>query len=200
MRRLGRLAGELFVVFAGVSAAFVVDNYRDRRTQTAEIDQGIAGIITELKHHENRTQEHANAILSNIARWKNDDQAGKRAIPGYYRIPGASHPPSSAWTLAVASGTARLIDPNLRLELGYFYSELVGIHDNYDRYNQFKEREVLTRIRSGPDAFYGQDGRLLPAFETHMELQSEFARELRKLGAKAHELRVRLEALQSSRR
>jgi hypothetical protein len=164
------------------------------------MDQGIAGIITELKHHESRSQEHANAILANVARWTNDDQAGKRAIPGYYRIPGASHPPSSAWTSAVASGTTRLIDPKLRLELGYFYSEFVGIHDNYDRYNQFTEREVLPRIPSGPDAFYGQDGRLLPAFRVHMELQSEFARDLRKLGEKAHELRIRLEALESSRR
>ena len=37
----------------------------------------------------------------------------------------------------VPSGLARLIEPSLRTELGYLYSELVGIHDNYDRYNQF---------------------------------------------------------------
>ena len=34
------------------------------------------------------------------------------------------------------------------------------------------ERPMLPRILSGPDAFYGQDGRLLPAFRVHMELQS----------------------------
>jgi hypothetical protein len=99
----------------------------------------------------------------------------------------------------------RLIEPGLRTELGLFYSEVVGIHDNYDRYNQFTEREVLPRIARGPDAFYGTDGRILPAFRVHMDLQKEFAADLRKLsetqarGApppspkKAHVLRLRLE-------
>ena len=64
----------------------------------------------------------------------------------------------------VASGLARLIEPKLRIELGYFYNEFIGIHDNYDRYNQFTEREVLPRIATGADSFYGPDGRLLPIF------------------------------------
>ena len=69
----------------------------------------------------------------------------------------------------VTSGLARLMEPVLRTELGLFYSEMVGIHDNYDRYNQFTEREVLPRIALGPDAFYGTDGRILPAFRVHMD-------------------------------
>lgn len=95
----------------------------------------------------------------------------------------------------VTSGLARLIEPSLRTELGYFYSELVGIHDNYDRYNQFTEREVLPRLAAAPDSFYGSDGRILPAFRVHMDLQQEFAGDLRKLTARAHELRTRLESL-----
>ncbi len=193
--RLGWLTGQLLVVFAGVSAAFLVENYRDAKSQTAEMHQAVAGIVTELTHYEIRSKEYANAIMVSIERWAEADRAGKRAIPGYYRIPGATHPPSAAWNAAVASGTARLIEPNLRMELGYFYSEFVGIHDNYTRYNQFTEGEVLPRISLGPDAFYGPDGHLLPAFRVHMELQSEFARDLRRLGTKAHELRLQLQAL-----
>lgn len=71
---------------------------------------------------------------------------------------GAPHPPAAAWNSALASGVARVLEPNLRRDLGYFYSELVGIHDNYDRYNQFTEREVLPRSLSGAAAFYGPDG------------------------------------------
>jgi hypothetical protein len=99
----------------------------------------------------------------------------------------------------VSSGLARLIEPSLRTELGLFYSEIVGIHDNYDRYNQFTEREVLPRIALGPDAFYGTDGRILPAFRVHMDLQKEFAGDLRKLSNQAHDLRLRLEAVRSSK-
>ena len=96
----------------------------------------------------------------------------------------------------VTSGLARSIEPNLRTQLGYFYSEFIGIHDNYDRYNQFTEREVLPRIAQGPDAFYGLDGKLLPIFRVHMDLQKEFANDLRRLMATAHDLRVKLEAVQ----
>ena len=98
----------------------------------------------------------------------------------------------------MASGLARLIEPKLRIELGYFYSDFVGIHDNYDRYNQFTERAVLPRIAAGPNAFYGPDGHLLPQFRVHMGLQIEFASDLRKLSTRAHDLRLRLEGLQSS--
>jgi hypothetical protein len=198
-RRLGWLTGELFVVFAGVSAAFIVENYRDNRNQIAEMHRAVAGIISELATTGTKAHKYSDAILAEIARWENADRAGKRAVPGYYRIPGAPHPPAAAWNSAVASGIARMLEPGLRRDLGYFYSEFVGIHDNYDRYNQFTEREVLPRSLSGPDAFYGPDGHLLPVFRVHMDLQKEFAEDLRRLGGTAHDLRVRLEAVQSSK-
>jgi hypothetical protein len=198
-QRLGWLTGELLVVFAGVSAAFVVENYRDNRKQIAEMHQAVAGIITELTSTETKARKYSDAISDDIARWENADRSGKRAVPGYYRIPGASHPPSAAWNSAVASGIARMLEPSLRWDLGYFYSEFAGIHDNYDRYNQFTEREVLSKALSGPDAFYGPEGRLLPAFRVHMDLQKEFAEDLRRLSTMAQDLRVRLEAVQSSK-
>jgi hypothetical protein len=92
-----------------------------------------------------------------------------------------------------------MLEPNLRRDLGYFYNEFVGIHDNYDRYNQFTEREVLPKALLAADAFYGSDGRLLPAFRVHMDLQKEFAQDLRRLSTLAHDLRGRLEAVQSAR-
>ena len=145
------------MVFAGVSAAFVVENYRDSRNQINEMHQAVAGIIAELKETETKTRTFSDAILADIARWEDADRAGNRAVPGHFRIPGAPHPPSAAWNSAVASGVARMLEPKLRRDLGYFYSEFVGIHDNYDRYNQFTECEVLPKALLGVDAFYGPD-------------------------------------------
>ena len=198
-QRLGWLAGELFVIFAGVSAAFVVENYRDNRNQIAELHQAVAGIIAELQSHESKGLKYADAILGDVTRWEDADRSGQRAVPGHYRIPGAPHPPTAAWNTAVASGLVRLLDPQLRMNLGYFYSEFHGIHDNYDRYNQFTEHEVLPRMISGVDTFYGPDGHLLPVFRVHMEMQKEFATDLRRLSGMAHDLRIRLEAVQQSR-
>jgi hypothetical protein len=195
---LGWLAGQLIVVFAGVSAAFVVENYRDTKNQQAEFRQALSGLIAELSRYETRGLEFADAVDAKISAWEKADHGGLRAIPGYYRIPGATHPPSAAWSTMTSSGLARLIEPGLRTELGLFYSEVIGIHDNYDRYNRFTETEVLPRIALGPDAFYGSDGHIQPAFRVHMDLQKEFAADLRKLSNQARDLRVKLEAVRAS--
>lgn len=193
--RLGWLAGQLLVIFLGVTAAFIVENYRETASQREELRQSVAGLVTELEHYETRSAQYADAFDSAIENWKAADQQGQRAVPGYYRIPGASHPPTAAWTTTVNSGIARMFDPQLRRELAYYYSEFVGIHDHYDRYNQFTEREILPRLTAGPDAFYGSDGKLLPMFRVHMDLQSEFAADLRRLAKMAHDLRIRLQRL-----
>ncbi len=197
--RIGWLAGQMFVIFLGVSAAFFVESYRETLSEKAELRQAIAGIITELKHYEKRSPEFADSFKAANDRWTVADRAGRRAVPGYFRIPGAPHPPAAAWNTAVASGILRLLDPGLRLDLGYYYSEFVGIHDNYDRYNQFTEREILPRLPVGPDAFYGPDGKLLPIFRVHMDLENEFAADLRRLAGVARDLRLRLEALGDSK-
>jgi hypothetical protein len=155
--RLGWLVGELIVVFAGVSAAFVVESYRDSRNYAAEFRQALSGVTAELNRTETRAREFADGISAKVKEWEDADRSGRRAVPGYYRIPGATHPPIAAWNTMVSSGLARMIEPKLRTELGYFYSEFVGVHDNYDRYHQFTEREVLPRLAAGPDAFYGPD-------------------------------------------
>ena len=51
---VGWLAGQLIVVFAGVSAAFVVENYRDSKNQQAEFRQALSGVIAELNRYETR--------------------------------------------------------------------------------------------------------------------------------------------------
>jgi hypothetical protein len=97
-------------------------------------------------------RKYSDAILAEIGNWEDAESAGKRAVAGHCRIPGAPHPPAAAWNIAVASGIARMLEPGLRRDLGYFYSEFVGVHDNYDRYNQFTEREVLGKepLRARP--------------------------------------------------
>src|SRR3982750_3575757 len=106
-QRLGWLAGELLVVFIAVSAAFVVESYRDNRSHLAEMHQAVAGLIAELTNSETKTQQFAAAFIADIDRWEKADAEGRRAVPGHYRIPGAPHPPAAAWNSAVASGLAR---------------------------------------------------------------------------------------------
>jgi hypothetical protein len=99
--RLGWLASELVVVFIGVSAAFLIDNYRDSRAQAAEFHQALSGLIAELNRTETRGHEFADNITSKVDEWEKADRNHQRAIPGYYRIPGSTHPPTAAWNTMV---------------------------------------------------------------------------------------------------
>jgi hypothetical protein len=72
-----------------------------------------------------------------------------------------------------------LFDPELRLALGYFYTDFLGIHDNYVRRLIFIEREILPRVEQGAEVFYQGDGRVRPEFLVEMSLLDEFGQDLR---------------------
>lgn len=186
---IGRLAAELVVIFIGVSAAFFVENYRENRQELEELDQAVDGIIFELGHYAERTLVHADAIRSEISRWETEVAAGLKAIPADYTIPGALRPPSPAWETSVASGTANLLEPTIRMELGWYYNEFVGVHANHVRQVEFSEREIRPRLLIGPDAFYAPDGTLLPRFQVHMDLLGTFGDDLRMTARWADSLR-----------
>jgi hypothetical protein len=192
-RRVTQVISQLLIIFIGVTAAFMADEYRGRLGQQEQLRQARDGIVAEMARYETRALEHADGISASIEQWRSADRQGHRAVPGFYRIPGATHPPSAGWDAAVSSGVASLFDPQLRLELGYFYTEFAGIHDNYVRYLEFSEREHLPRAELGEAEFYDSSGRLLPEFRVQMALLEEFGTDLRRLSALAGELRRKLE-------
>lgn len=192
--RAARAAVALLTIFAGVTAAFIVDEYRAHLAEMDRLRQARDGIIAELARYETRGLEHANGITESIERWRTADRRGEKAVPGFYRIPGATHPPSAAWEAAVSSGVTSLFDPQLRVELGYFYTEFLGVHDNYARHHVFSEREILPRAERGAEAFYDSSGTLMPEFRVHMALMDDFGADLRRLIELAGDLRHKLES------
>ena len=78
---VGWLAGQLIVVFAGVSAAFVVENYRDTKNQQAEFRQALSGVIAELSRYETRGLEFADGIDAKISTWEQADHSWDASYP-----------------------------------------------------------------------------------------------------------------------
>ena len=183
-----RYVAELLTVFAGVTAAFLLDECRGRAAEREALDQTRDGIVAELRRYKVRALEHADGITESIDRWRRANRTGQRTMPDLYRIHGATHPPTAAWDAAVSSGVANLFEPELRLQLGYFYTEFLGIHDNYARNLEFIEREILPRIERGPDAFYDATGRPHPEIRVLMALLEEFSEDLRRMSSLAGEL------------
>lgn len=117
-----RIVAEFLAIFVGVTAAFFVEGYRENLQQQEDLENATAGIITELGRYRTRGMEHVDAIVESIEQWRAADERGETTIPAFYWIPGAPLPPSAAWDAAVSSGVASLIPPDLRIELGLFYS------------------------------------------------------------------------------
>jgi len=188
---------QLTTIFIGVTLAFLFEGYRKQIDEAADLRQAVAGIISELGHYAERGTFHALQFEQSLEAWRAADRAGQRAAPTLYRLPGALTPPAAAWESALSSGAASHLDPALKLEIGYFYSEMLGIHANYRRQVDFAEREVMPRALQGAAAFYGPDGKLLPMFQVHLALVGEFAADLKRLSLRAGELKQKLEAYQA---
>ncbi|HET7777814.1 MAG TPA: hypothetical protein VFL07_04620 [Rudaea sp.] len=195
-RAIAALA-QLTTIFIGVTLAFLFEGYRKQIDEAADLRQAVAGIISELGHYAERGTFHALQFEQSIEAWRAADRAGHQAAPMLYRLPGALTPPAAAWESALSSGAASHLDPSLKLEIGYFYNEMLGIHANYRRQVDFAEREVMPRALQGAAAFYGSDGRLLPAFQVHIALIGEFADDLKRLSLRADELKKKLEGYQA---
>ncbi len=186
--RIGRIAAELLVVFVGVTAAFIVENHRKGLEERRQLNRTKEAILIELVRFQIKGVQHADSISVRIERWKAQNQAGRRTIPKFYRIPGAPSPPTAAWDEAVSSGIASMFDPELRLALGYFYSEFLGIHQNYIRRLEFIENVALPAAQHGVDAFYDSAGELKAEFKVQTDLMMEFSDDLRKVCKNAGEL------------
>jgi len=195
-RAIGALA-QLTTIFIGVTLAFLFEGYRKQIDEAADLRQAVAGIISELGHYAERGNFHALQFEQSIEAWRETDRAGHQAAPLLYRLPGALTPPAAAWESALSSGAASHLDPALKLEIGYFYNEMLGIHANYRRQVDFAEREVMPRALKGAAAFYGSDGKLLPEFQVHLALIGEFAADLKRLSLRAGELKQKLEGYQA---
>jgi hypothetical protein len=194
-RAIAALA-QLATIFVGVTLAFLFEGYRKQIDEAADTRQAVAGIIHELGHYAERGAFHAGKFEQSIEAWRAADRAGHRTAPLLYRLPGALSPPAAAWESAMSSGAVNHLDPSLKLEIGYFYSEMMGVHANYQRQVEFAEREVMPRALQGDAAFYGPDGKLLPEFQVHIALVAEFASALKQLSARAEALKRKLEAIQ----
>jgi len=195
-RALSALA-QLTLIFVGVTLAFVFEGWRKQLDEASDVRQTIDGLIIELSHYEKHGGELAQRMEQSVEAWRTEDRAARHAVLDLYRIPGAPNPPAAAWTSAVSSGIANQLDPALRLELGWYHSEMGGIHANYARLIAFHEREVMPRALQGAAAFYDSDGKLKPEFRVHLQLYEEFVSDLKRLSAQGGELRHKLEVLRA---
>ncbi len=149
-----RIIAELAVVFVGVSAAFVVDNYRDGREALQRADQLASALYRDLTHFSAASVEYVKGIQGGLDAFRQAVAAGKRPAPFVLRVSGAEGAPTEVWEAAMQSGAGDVLDPELVIELATLYHEIGGETSKYIRYAEFTERQVWPLMISDTTAFY----------------------------------------------
>jgi hypothetical protein len=149
-----RLAFELVIVFAGVTAAFAVDDWRSHRESAARVAQINAAISQELAAFVAVGQQMCDSMAAGWQRWQQEYQAGGEPVPYYYFLPEFERPPMDAWHATIASGGIGLLEPQRFLELAIVYGRLETLVERYDRLTAFAESQILPHSGDGSAAFY----------------------------------------------
>ena len=172
---LSKIALELFAVFAGVTAAFAVDDYRDAQKDNARRQAVYRALDRELTQMaETKGPELQRELTKELADWDAALAKGQRPLPPAFHISDAERPPTEVWKAASATGSIELIDPDLFYELARFYLRAESVGDLYQRYASAAQIYVWPHLQEGPSAFWEPDGRLKFDIQAHVQRLRDF--------------------------
>jgi hypothetical protein len=190
-----RVVAELAVIFMGVSAAFVVDKYREDQQDRRRAQQLVAALYADLRSFSTASGQYVAAVRAGLAQSSAARAEGRRPVPYVLRVPGAEGPPVEVWETAMQSGAGEVIDPDLVIQLAAFYHEIAGQSAKYVRYAQFTEQQVWPVMAGDTTAFYdARTGELKPPFAAHRRQLEEIIADLESAQKRASALADRLAA------
>lgn len=192
---------EMLFIFVGVTAAFFVENYRDRREAGARALLLAGAIDQDIGDSQRVKTALVRAMDDGLAAFEAQLAAGRRSVPYVLEISGSLRPPSGVWESAAEIGLRDFADPDLLFELSYYYSEAQGVADNFVRYSEFTERSFWPVALSDTSSFYDEEGRLQGEFAAHLQqlrdYRADIARQLEWGGELRERLRVEFPGIQA---
>lgn len=190
---LSKIALELFIVFVGVSAAFAVEDYRDRREENERREAVYRALDHELRQMaETHGPVFQRQMTEQLTAWDRTVVRGGKPVPPTFRLPGASGPPTGVWDAAASTGSIELVEPELFYELGRFYNRARSAGELYRGYAESARIYVWPHLSDGPEAFWEADGDLKPEIKVHLQRLRDYHERQGALGEEARALRVKL--------
>lgn len=184
------------MVFVGVTAAFLVESYREGVVTRRRADQIAAALYRDITKFSEQNTRYVAAIRAGLAEYVTARQAGHRPVPYVLRVPGAEGAPVQVWQTVMQSGAGEVLHPELILELATLYHEIDGETSKYLRYAEFTERRVWPLMAGDTTEFYDSgSGNLKPEFLAHIRQLEEIVTDLEVLNARAHAAATRLAEL-----
>ncbi|HEX5959712.1 MAG TPA: hypothetical protein VFY97_00520 [Rhodanobacteraceae bacterium] len=189
---IGRFVFELVIVFIGVTAAFALENWRERASEAQYHAAMIAALRPTLDDVIRHNAKFDAEVLPRLAAFDAAIAAGGQPPLPIYREPLSERPPTRAWDGLVASGAARALNPDLFFELALFYTRQESFGERYVRYNDFTEQHVFT-VGQDTAAFYDPvSKRLKPEFAAYVDRLRDLQRFNDAIASQAKVLRDKL--------
>lgn len=168
-RLIGKFVFELVIVFIGVTAAFAMEDVRQRHEDRKYTSEMVAALRPSFENVGSHAREIDQAITLKLRTFDDAVARGERPAPPVYREEGGERPPTRNWDAVVATGVAKSLEPKLFFRLAHFFNLLDSFGERYIRYNDFTESRVLA---AGDDASVFYDpatGVLKPEFRAHID-------------------------------
>ncbi len=190
-----QFAFEIVIVFVGVTAAFAMESFRQRRVETAYRRSMIAALVPTLDDVLLHSQAFDDEVSAKLAQFDAAVARGEKPVLPVFRESNSERPPIRAWDGIVATGAAKSLPPELFFQLALFYTRQESFGERYIRYNDFTEARVLTL---GPDmsaAYDAATGALRPEFAAHADRLRDLKVANARMSVEAADLRDRLTRL-----
>ena len=192
---IGKFLFEIIIIFIGVTAAFALEAARQERADAAYRDGMIAAMIPTFNDFESHSRLFQQETGSKIAAFDAALARGEQPKLPIYREPGGERPPSRAWDGIVATGVSKALPPELYYELSRFYTRQESFGERYVRYAQMTEQQILSLGPEQRGIYDPASVELKPEYAAYVDRLRDLVTLDKVLEVQAHELRVRLRAL-----
>lgn len=186
---------ELLIVFLGVSGAAIADDWRQQRNdreQTRLLTANVVRTIDGLIRHD---QEVRAPIQRQVEAFDAAQKRGERPAYVYLFRRGARGVPTVGWDILIGAGGASRLPPDTMYDLGMYFATLGSLADQYSRYAEFLEEQVLPHTEDGAHFYVAGSNRLKPAYRQNLDRLRDILALEATLARRGRRLRQRLEGI-----
>ena len=186
---------ELLIVFFGVFGAAIADDWRQQRSdreQTRLLTANVVWTLDGLIRHDGRVRQ---PFQRRVEAFDAAQKRGERPPYVFLFRRGARGVPTVGWDILLGSGGANRLPPDTMYDLGMFFATLGSLSDQYSRYAEFLEAEVLPNTDNNAHFYVDGTNRLKPVYRENLDRLRDILGLEATLAARARRLRGQLQEI-----
>jgi len=146
------LIAELLVVFIGVYAAFIFDNYRTNKQNEYRRQQIYTALKEEFTFSSEGMKQAAPLLDSIVTKIKNEYEEGKMSKPSRFHFVIGIR--TDIWEAVLKSGALELIDVKLVFQLSNYYSFIRFAAEECKNFDRLIQQYIIPNTDKNIEEFY----------------------------------------------